>query len=352
MEFIKQNKLLVVGGAIALVLFLVAGAFLFLNLRQYATDTGAAEENQSRLTQLETRQPGPTAANVQTVSSNAVLLEKSLKRLQAELRRNQIEPVHKPGSVFNFYLKTMIDQINKAAEKQKMLVPAKFDYGFKAYVEGRQPATGEVARLTVQVQVVKSLMDVLLQARVAEMVAIERQMFEEGATPAVIPAAPEGRGGEGRGGEAHPAVPGAAVYPLEPPDAMGLYTREHFTLTLRMTDERLAALMNLLTRDVLSGSQRMFVAVSRISLGGVGLPKAGAAAETEPSAVRGEGRGAAVPAPETPLPAEVAATEKPAPPKQREDRVVAGRDPVTVQLDVDVYRFTAPAAVTKEKGVP
>jgi hypothetical protein len=352
MEFIKQNKLLVVGGALALVLLLVAATFLFINLRQYSADTSAADENQNRLAQLENRQPGPTAANVQLVASNAVLLEKSLKTLQSELRRDQVEPVNKPRSVFNSFLKSTINQMNKAAEQHRMLVPARFDYGFKTYVEGQLPATGEVARLTVQVQMVKGLVDVLLQARVAEVVSIERQIFEAGAVSAVAAGTPEGRGGEGRGGDVPAAAPGTAVYPLEPPDAQGLYTREHFTLTLRMTDERLAALMNLLTRDVHSGPQRMFVTVSRVSLVGVGLPKAGVT-EAEP-AVRTEGRGAATAAPtpaaETPPPAEGAIPEKPAPPKQREDRIVAGRDHVTVQLDVDVYRFAAAAA--REKGQP
>lgn len=352
MEFIKQNKMLVVGGVISFVLLLVAGVFLFLNLRQYSADTAEADENQNRLTQLENRQPGPTPENVQIVASNAVIQEKSLAKLLAELRRGQLEPVNKPRSVFNSFLKSTIDQMNKSAEKQKMLLPAKFDYGFRTYVEGQLPATQDVARLTVQVQMVRGLLDALLAARAAEIVSIERQVFEEGvAATSTVGGTVEGRG-EGRGAGVQPAtVPSAVLYSLEPPDAQGLYTREHFTLTLRMSDERLAMLMNILARDVASNTQRLFTVVSRLNIVSVGLPKAGLAAEAEPAARTERSPASPASVVETAQSAEGAAAsvEKPALPKAREERIVAGTDYITVQMDVDVYRFAAVAAKEKVK---
>ncbi|MCX7008336.1 MAG: Amuc_1100 family pilus-like protein [Kiritimatiellaeota bacterium] len=351
MEFFKKNKFLTVSGAIALVLLVVAGVFLFLYIRQYNADTSEVDAKQTELTRLETRQPaGPTAENVQMVASNAVATEGSLKKLLAELRRGQIEPVNKPRSVFNSFLKSNIDQMNEAAKKQSLLLPAKFDYGFKTYVEGLLPATQDVARLTVQVQMVRALMDAVLQAKAKEIVSVERQFFEENAV-----AGP----GSGRVRQEAPtpgtSTSGAIVYPLEPPDAQGLYTREHFTLNMRISDEYLAALLNILAHNVGSGGQRLFTVVSRVNIIGVGLPKTGGAAETEAGG-RSEGTAAA---PGTPAPvaavtpaAETGAVpgEKPALPKKREERIVAGTDPVTVALDVDVYRFAA--AEPKEKVKP
>jgi hypothetical protein len=359
--FIKQYRALVTGGGISLILLLGAGAFLFIQIRQYLADTGEADENQNRLTQLEQRQPGPTAANVQIVASNAVAVEGSLKKLLLELRRGQVEPVNKPRSVFNSFLKSNIDQMNKAAEKQGVLVPAKFDYGFKAYVEGQLPATQDVARLTVQVQLVRALMDLLLECKTAEIVAIERQVFEDVlATPATAgePVGRGGEGGRGEGGRGTSTTPTASLYPLEPPDAQGLYTREHVTLTLRMTDEHLALLMNILARNVVVDAQQLFVVVSRVNIIGVGLPGMGSEESRVPGGRGGEAPPgvsappAAVPAPpEAAPPADGSAPlEKPALPKKRGERIVAGMDNVTVQLDVDIYRFAE--AVAKEKGKP
>ena len=60
MQFIKQYKVLVVGGGLALLLLLAAGVFLFLQIQKYSADTSEADDNQKRLTDLENRQPGPT----------------------------------------------------------------------------------------------------------------------------------------------------------------------------------------------------------------------------------------------------------------------------------------------------
>jgi hypothetical protein len=352
--FIKQYRALVTGGGISLILLLGAGVFLFLQIQQYAADTSEADGNQNRLNELEQRQPGPTAANVAIVASNAVAVEASLKKLLLELRRGQVDPLNKPRSVFNAFLKSNIDQMNKTAEKLGVVVSAKFDYGFKAYVEGQLPATQDVARLTVQVQLVRALVDLLLDAKTAEIVSIERQVLEDGLAAPATAGEPSGRGegGRGEGGRGAAPTTTASVYPLEPPDAQGLYTREHFTLTLRMTDERLAYLMNVLSRSVTVGTQQMFAVVSRVNITGVGLSKAGGA---EPEAAGGRGERppviSAAPPPEAPPPADGSVPlEKPALPKKRGERIVAGMDNVTVQLDVDIYRFAE--AVAKEKGKP
>lgn len=351
MEFIKKFKVLAVGGVVALLLLIVAGVFLFLNIQKYLTDTGEADANQSRLTDLENRKPaGPDMANVQITSSNAAIKEACLVRLLADLRQGQVEPrKDMQRVVFNSFLKTTIDQMNEAAKKQAMVVPAKFDYGFKTYyTEGRLPANNaDVPRLTVQVQQVKVLMDMMLQAHIAEILSIERQVFEEGvAAGAAAPAAGEGR----RGAAVAAATTGAGPYPLEPPDAQGLYTREHFTLSMKSSDEHLAALMNMLAHNLEHAQPRLFAVATKLEIIGASLSKPGGA--------ESEGGGGRAERPPTPAPqpvaeatgaADAAGSEKALPPKKRGERIVAGMDNVTVQLEVDIYRF---AADTKEKAKP
>ena len=55
------------------------------------------------------------------------------------------------------------------------------------------------------------------------------------------------------------------------------------------------------------------------------------------------------PVAEAPGAADAAGSEKALLPKKRGERIVAGMDNVTVQLEVDIYRF---AADTKEKAKP
>ena len=289
--------------------------------------------------------------NVQIVASNAVIKETCLKRLLLNLRQGQVEPrKDMQRVVFNSFLKATIDQMNEAVKQQGMLVPAKFDYGFKTYYsDGKLPAHGDVPRLTVQVQLVKVLMDMLLQARIAEVVSVERQIFDDtGVTGAAGVTAQPVSEGRPRGGGAAAASTGAAAtpFPLEPPDAQGLYTREHFTLSMKATDERLAALLNLLSHSQGEAQPRLFSVVTHLDITGGGLVKVGG-----PDA-EGGGHAEHTAAPAAAAPASEgtgAGAEKPALPKKRSDRVVAGTENVIILLDVDVYRF---ADDVKEKAKP
>ena len=356
MELFRKYKVLAVGGIISLLLLIVAGVFLFFNVKQYLTDTSEADANQERLRALENRRPsGPVETNVVITASNAAIKEACLGRLLAELRQGQVDPrKDMQRVVFNSFLKTTIDQMNEAGKKQGMYVPAKFDYGFKTYyTDGKLPANNaDVPRLTVQVQLVKVLVDMLQQSHISEIVAIERQVFEEGAatTAAGGASAPAGEVVGRHGGAAVQQTPGAASqYPLEPPDAQGLYTREHFTLSIKASDEHLAALLNMLAHNATNAQPRLFAMVTKLDITGVSLLKP---AGTEPEAGSNRDHAPAVAA-STPTPVTegtpAAETEKPVPPKPRAERIVAGRDNITVQLDVDVYRF---AAAIKEKAKP
>ena len=326
MEFIKKNLWLVVGGAIGSVLLLIALVYLFLHIRQYRADTASADEQQERLTQLITRKPGPTEENVQLVSSNLVVLEGYQKKITEALRAGQLSPRKMQPVDFNSFLKSTVDHMKDAAGKRGLVLPAKFDFGFKTYYgEGRLPAVGDVPRLTLQVQMVRALMEMLRVSKVAEVVSVERQIFEKGvlSTPTV-----EGEEGERTGGVV--AVPTLQ----EPPNAHGLYTRERFVLTLRIRDESIAGLLNVLGRGENNERQRLFTVVTRLDLMGGGLPKPSTAEAVAAAPAEG---------------AEVVAGEKSAEPKKREERIIAGADNVTVRLDVDVYRFTDEAG---EKAKP
>ena len=321
MESIKKNLWLVVGGAVGLVLLIVACVFLFLHIRQYLADTHSADMEQSRLEQLEQRRlAGPTEENVHILATNCVALEGCLKSVLAQLRQGQVEPRKMQPVDFNSFLKSTIDQMNEAAKRQGLVVPAKFDYGFKTYyIEGRLPAAVDVPRLTIQVQTVKALMDLLRKAKITEVTGIERQVFEQG----LMTPAPEMTGA---GGGAHKATASAvAGASLE----AQLYTHEHFVLHLRVRDEMIAGLLNLFAQNNEAETPRLFAVVTKLELAGPGLPKTVTSVEA-PGATSATG-------------------EKTTEPKKREERIVAGADSMALQLGVDIYRFTGE---TGEKNKP
>ena len=318
MAFIKKNLWLVIGGAVGLVLLLVACVYLFLHIRQYRADTTGVDSEQTRLMQLENRKPGPTDDNVRMVSSNLLVYESFQQKIMTALRQGQAEARKMQPVDFNSFLKSMVDEMNELAKKQGMTVPAKFDYGFKTYYsEGHLPTVDDVPRLTVQVQLVRALMEVLRIAKVSEVNAIKRQIFEKG-----LPGPGAGVGVENQRGASTTAA--VTPYPLEPPDAQGLYTREHFDLALQIRDEFIPELLNALARGGVNAA-RLFTVVTYMDLKGAGLPKGGAAEASSASA--------SVKSTSTPD------GEKSTEPKKREERIVAGAESTTIQLGVDIYRF-------------
>ena len=319
MESLKKYLWLVIGGAVGLVLLIVACIFLFLHIQQYRSDTSSADDEQNRLDLLQKRPlAGPTEENVQIISTNNLALENCLKKILAQLRQSQVEPRKMQPVDFNSYLKSTIDQMNDDAKTQELLMPAKFDYGFKTYyVEGRLPSVNSVPRLTIQVQLVKALMDILRKAKVTEVSGIEREVFEQTALAAAAEMPPGS-------GVLKPAVTNLSTVSAQ------LYTREHFRLTLRIRDEMIAGLLNALAQDSEAESPRLFVVVTKLDLIGPAMPKATTSAESRTAVAAPSG-------------------EKAAEPKKREDRIVAGREKVTLLMDVDIYRF---AGETGEKTKP
>ena len=96
-------------------------------------------------------------------------------------------------------------------------------------------------------------------------------------------------------------------------------------MAVQIRDEFIPDLLNALARGGVNAA-RLFTVVTYMELRGTGLPKAGTA-ESLPA-------GASAKSATTPD------DEKNTEPKKREERIVAGAENTTIQLGVDVYRFT------------
>ncbi len=335
MDFIKKNLWLFMGGGLTTVLLLAALVFLFWQVRAFRRVNATLAEEQKRLEQFQHRSPFPSEANVQLVKSNLTLLERYQQQLADQLRQGQIEERKRQPVDFNYDLQASISKMFAEAKQQMMELPPKFAFGFESYyLEGRLPAMTDVARLTVQFQMIEALFHQLCQSRISEIVAIERQLFEQH-TPGTAEPAPAG--GQTRVGAKEDSAAQSelkARLAVEPPEARGLYTREHFTLTLKARDEIILALLNALASSgtATTDKAKIFAVVSKLTMStavsGDKKTTDGAARRLEPQPpdqdatppglARGSGEDT----------------------RPHEERIVAGREMMQVQMELDLYRLT------------
>ncbi|MCX6997975.1 MAG: Amuc_1100 family pilus-like protein [Kiritimatiellaeota bacterium] len=327
MDFIKKNLWLFLGGGGAILLLLAAAVFLFWQISGFRRVNTTLAEAHDRLLQLHRRNPYPSESNVLLVQSNLALLESYQQQLADQLRRGQIEPQAMQPVDFNHYVHTTIRKMLAQAKQLNMTLPQKFAFGFEAYYqEGLFPANADVSRLTVQLQSVEALFELLCQIKISEIVALDRQVFEQREASDAGPVAVMSRP---RGEASAPEI--KALYPVAPPEAEGLYTREHITLTLQARDEVILTLLNALASSgtAVTSKPKFFAVVSKLSM----TAAAGVESKKAPEAALGAR-----------TPGKTAVTpENPAPPvedqRTHEERIAAGRETVRVLLGLDLYRL-------------
>lgn len=304
---LRKHMVLIVGGVVALVLL---GVALFMLVRfqgAYQDVNRELKDSLQRLDRLYRRDPYPSDENVVMAQSNLVVLHGYFTNLFASLKKDQVEPAKMEPAEFPLLLeKTIRKQMGRAAELG-IALPPRFAFGFDRYALGELPGEADVPRLVVQVKMIEELCQALFEAKISEVVSIQRQVFEQGASEAMAGQ----RGGRGRG-MMMPAMaePAPVVGAQEWVDPSGLFSREHFAITFKARDAGIWGVLN-----ELAGS-RMFAVVSRVEfVNDNPLPKA-----VPPGGV---------------LPAGSAKPETVA----QESRVVAGRELVQAVVEVDVYRF-------------
>lgn len=315
---LKKNMTLIVGGAVAAVLLVILLVLLLKFNSSYQQVNRQLQSAQQRLTILNGRDPFPSEENVTMVGTNLAVLRNFFGTLMTSLQKGQPETEKMEPSQFNLLLDQTGRRLFTAAAKAKVAVPRGFPFGFDRYAAGTLPDSVDVPRLAVQLEEVGFLCGLLYASKISELSAIERPVFEASARPTVAVETYVDPRMQRYGGGA-PAQAAAAAKPADDYlDASGLFSRQRYTLTFRGRD---TAVLDFLNR-VASSSR--FIVVTRLQMENeAGVPKVAAALPT-----------AAAPA---------APGAPPAPPATREQRISAGREPVKVIVEVEVYRFHSPA---------
>lgn len=306
---------LIVGGSICLVLMIAAGFLLWKFQGDYAKVQEELQSAQSRLEQLNRRSPFPSAENLEKTKENLASIQSYYSNVVTVLQKDQVEPESIEPSAFAPLLERGTHRVFERAKANGVKFPERFAMGFDRYAAGELPAPEHLPRLVTQVQHLESLLNLLIDARISELTALQRTMFDTGATQTTeAEADPRSRG---RGTRA-PAA--AAVIDDKVPEVQSnaLYAVERFRLTFSARESAVWEVLNMLAR-----SRALFV-VSSVRMENPLVIGAGAA------------QAAAKPAAAAAAPGQQGV---PALPLTHEERIVAGREPVTVSLVVDAYRI-------------
>lgn len=311
---LKKNMTLIVGGAVTLVLLIILFVLLLKFNSSYQKVNRQLQSAQQRLTILNGRDPFPSEENVIVVQTNLAVLQNFFRALMASLQQGQAVPRKLETAEFNLLLDRTNRRLYQRAAAMKVALPPRFAFAFDRYAAGTLPDSVDVPRLVMQLESVDLLCGLLYASKVSEIMAIERPVFEASAGPAVTETFVDPR--QQRYGGGQPEAPDEAPDDKYM-DPSGLFSREHYVLTFRGRDTAVLDFLNAVAAN------KRFVVVTRLQLENeTGIPKLGATVVS-----------AAGPTPVAP-----------SGPATREQRIVAGREPVKIIVEVEVYRFQAPAS--------
>jgi hypothetical protein len=234
-------------------------------------------------------------------------ISENLKKGQAAV------PVVEPAE-FAPMLEKGKDRVMARAREAGVKMPDRFGLGFNRYAAGELPSTDAIPRLVTQLQAAEGIINILFDARVNEIVDIQREVFE------AAQAAPT----ESRRGRSSAAAEASANWRAVPSAASNdLFRAERIYATFTARENAVWSVLN----AIASSKPFMVLADVRMQnpLGFEGR-KAPTAAPASRQAASGRGTAAA---------AAAAAGKVP----DRDERIVAGREAIKVEILVDVYRF-------------
>ncbi|MBU0679781.1 MAG: Amuc_1100 family pilus-like protein [Verrucomicrobia bacterium] len=320
---IRKHMTLVVGGAICLLLFVVAVVFLFKFRGEYGQERSELKSALQKLDRLNRREPFPSQSNLEREADNLEVLKSYFANLRASLSSGEVTVETLEPAQFPSTLEQSIRRMVRVALDNNVKLADRFSFGFSKYAEGALPRGKDMERLVLQLKTTEQLADLLFNAKIDSLDVCEREEFEdqqEVAQPEVV-----ARGRTRPGRISTPSV----VAGEEEGD--GLYTRERYVFDFSASEQAFWRVMNVL------GSSDLFVAASEVTVrtvaskekkqesietGGVGEVRLGTPLlGRSPTSAKGQSADA-----------EYAK-------RSHDERVVAGREILNVRIKVDVYRF-------------
>jgi hypothetical protein len=323
-----KYKVLVVGGSVALVCAAGACFGLFHFQSKYSKAAAELKSANDRLDRLNRRNPFPKAENTTIVQQNRDKMNDFVASLRDDFRKGQVASETMEPAKFASFLDGVRKDVRARAVAAKSKIPDQASLGFARYVAGALPSEADIPRLVVQARTVGALCEVIFEARIEELVDLQRTHFE---TAVDVAGTPGGAPAALLPGESGPASTLLNAIALPPIESNELFSAERFGIVFVGREYSGWEVMNALARCGL------FAVLRHVELENVVNPK-------QPGGLPGAAPVAPPPPPTAPG---VAAPVVIHPP--REERVVAGREQVRVSMVVDVYRFAGPPVGEESK---
>ncbi len=333
----QKYKILMIGGGIALALFIAGLVFLFRLQGEYNRTKRDFQAAQGEITRIGSAPISPTTNNIRILEENARQVEQLLSSTLESMAEEQVESLEISRADFPALLERTFLSLGEVATESQVQLPERFAFGFDRYAAGSLPNLDQIPRLTRQLIMVKELVETISRSGVRELTEVSREEFED-----ILPDDPLATADSrdmSRGAAARSQAGRGDQSSVPDPLAASLYSAERFTLSFAGRDEAIWKALNALS------SHKLFVVVRSVTLQNEAYtPKESPESRSSTGRSRAPAR---TRAPARSLgsliqaasPTTTVTTDGVELPRSHEERVVAGRELVRATLEVEVYRF-------------
>ena len=180
MDWIKRNLIFVVSAAVALGLMGAAGFYSFSGWNHNADELKKLNGGYEELKRLNTLNPHPGGGKV----DNIKLAREQQKELQAFMAKAAAyferiaaipDATNVSGKEFSSALQQTIDQLQREATNNSVILPPKYRFSFEAHLGRVQFAAGSLGPLAVQLGEVKTIVSILNSAKINALDGIRRE---------------------------------------------------------------------------------------------------------------------------------------------------------------------------------
>jgi hypothetical protein len=173
MSWLKRNLVLVVGGLVALGLLGLASYYLYTKIQENAAVTAKLEETTTELKRLVGRDPHPSQEPIAAAKEEQVKLKAFLDQMKTHFSpppsTNQLS-----GREFRFRLDNTISELRRSAAAAGVQLETNYWFTFEAHKTAVNFASNHVSALDSQLAEIKSLCQILYDAKVLKLAGMKR----------------------------------------------------------------------------------------------------------------------------------------------------------------------------------
>jgi hypothetical protein len=184
MGWIKRNLFIVVGGVVALALLGGAGVFIYQGWARNTEAAGKLNEISGKLSELAKQKPAPGNDKI----NNTIIAREQEQQAEAWVESahehfRPVEPIPADGAVtseaYAAALSRTIGGLQREADTLSVTLPPKYSFSFSAQLPLVKFAAGSLDPLATQLGEVKTLSEILFNARINALVGIQRVRVSE-----------------------------------------------------------------------------------------------------------------------------------------------------------------------------